>query len=211
MSWITSNSKRIWWVWLAIIAGGIVAALFIWPSGEAALGPFQPESIYHVLFNLLFVTLILERALEVVKFVWRKPRRDILEAEKAMTQQKLDNADTSLPTGVQVRRPAAQHRIRWLRDKLIKQNMAIEHYRGNTARWMILLSLTVGVLLAWVGMRTLYPLADADSSVPDGGLGMLFHGLDILITAAVISGGSDGIHHTIKRLSKHLPTRIGSR
>ena len=177
-----------------------------WP----AFGLVKPETIYQLLISLLYVSMILERALELFIAICRKRGGDELEGKKAGTEQQLDDAKTVLATSDQAARRAARRAIRELGPKLIEQNLAIQCYRGKTARWALLVGMTVGVLLAWlVGIRAMYPLADA-GSVPDG-VGGLFHGLDILITGAVIGAGSEGIHPMINSLSKHLPMRLGKR
>ena len=100
-------------------------------------------------------------------------------------------------TGGWAAQAAAQRKVRELGPRLVRDDKEIVRYKGVTARSALLGSMTVGVLLAGLlGLRILYPLLDA-YSVPDGRLGVLFNGLDIVITAAVIGGGPQGIHPII--------------
>ena len=187
--------KYIWWMWLGVLVVVVAVAVFILsPPDGAPFGLYKPESIYPLLLHLLFLSMILERALEVLIVLWRKRRREDFEAKLAETQQKFDNAKTFLATNDQGARRAARVTMMELGPKLVEQNKAIERYKGGTARRTFLVSIPIGMLLAGLlGMRVLNPLVDA-FSVHDDVVGRLFHGLDIFITGLVIGGGSEGIH-----------------
>ncbi|MEM9510007.1 MAG: hypothetical protein AAGA16_20370, partial [Cyanobacteria bacterium P01_E01_bin.35] len=64
--------------------------------------------------------------------------------------------------------------------------------KSNNKRIATITSLIIGVAISFAGVRFLEPFFEINSL--EGYQVQLFHALDILLTAGLLSGGSDGIH-----------------
>ena len=68
----------------------------------------------------------------------------------------------------------------------------LEKYRSNTKKIVSIISLLIGFCVATAGVRVLQPFVDSIDL--DKMQINFFHALDIILTASLISGGSEGIN-----------------
>jgi len=70
----------------------------------------------------------------------------------------------------------------------------------NISLWS---ALFLGVFVSAVGVRTLGMLV-AENAVPAGMQTSLFNSVDILLTGALLAGGSDGIHKIMQVYTNYM-------
>lgn len=153
---------------------------------------FQSESgdkALDVLGRLVLIALFVERGIEVFVELWRgaiknkkKHNINFLEKEK------------SLIKGNVKEEKALQNKVRELSEDL-------HFYQAITIRISLWTSFLFGLMVSVSGVRALNPLL---SSPTENTQGMLFQGVDILLTAALISGSSEGIHNIMTVLKRFM-------
>jgi hypothetical protein len=188
MAIITLDRARTQTNWLFPAALVVAAALAAWQaSGFSALAfkAFNAGEIVGNLTALFLISVFLERALEVFLTSWRDAGRRTLEHEIAHTQAAAEAA------------PSADAE-RALRDA----RHALDLYKAQTARASFVCGLVAGVVIALAGARALSPLLVAP---PTGSEQLLVVTIvDVVITAGLIGGGSDGIHKLVSVITDYL-------
>lgn len=136
---------------------------------------------------LAFISLVIERGLEVFSNTVSGPQKLLLKEQmKHLTQ----NADLSNPDSLQ---------------KLEKVKSALNRHKVSTQRTTQLVAFTVGIVLGLSGIRVLEPLFSLESlhAMP-WFQQSLFRIMDITLTGLALAGGSDGIHFISKRIGSHI-------
>lgn len=152
----------------------VLAAAWWWQPGVTAAGLSTQALLAH-LGILLLTALFVERASEVVLTSWRAEQSDRLALMLAVAEREHGDVSTQ-GTGT---------RVTELRYQLLA-------YKARTRLLAMRLGLCLGLLAALAGVRALAPLVDMTALLPlQRGF---FHGLDIALTAALVAGGSDGVH-----------------
>ena len=82
-----------------------------------------------------------------------------------------------------------------------------ETYKTQTQRIAFVASVTAGLIVALAGIRAISPLVDVD--LVFRGVGneiplILFHGVDVLLTAGLLGGGASGIHKVLSVFGDQL-------
>jgi hypothetical protein len=175
---------------VGVLGAAIVAsALLIHSRAVPPAMPFATfnvQVVLNVLGGLFVVALMMERAVEVIISVLRDADAQVLTSAVAATTAALADAKLEVP--------ASATKIEALTMLLSAQKKSIDDYRIDTRETTYCISFTLGVALALVGVRGLVGLL-APGTGPVSGW---FKLVDILITGAVIAGGSDGIHKMVK-------------
>ena len=131
---------------------------------------------YSTLFvNLFFITIIVERFIEVFNSIWRRKGR--LEHTRAV-----ENAQND-------------------REKVDAQR-ALDAYRARTQTLAMYSGFAIGIIVGIAGVRILKLLFDTTSLTGDQET--LFHAMDILLTAGLVAGGSKGINAVTSLFGKYL-------
>jgi hypothetical protein len=139
---------------------------------------------------LFVIAIFLERAQEVFVSTWRafdrRPYEKALEAAKANQADARDEKS---------QKDAA--------DAVERAEEKLAGFKENTKRRMFLFGLGAGLTISLVGVRVLRPLTDVtgSSSVLQE---RLFDSVDIMLTGAMIGGGSDGIHKLMSVITDYL-------
>ncbi|MEH2376269.1 hypothetical protein [Nostoc sp.] len=197
-----------------------------WLSSKPfVLKPFGVNDIIQVLTLLLFISLLLERSLEVFITTWRGPfieQLDIsIQQEKALisdqiklmeTQNKQfasleSNQVSGLPAeGMSLEQQIIQNFTQNQQDslKIFKpQTDNINYkerqrtaYKSDTRTIALWTSLLFGLLISAIGIRSIEPLVVIDLDNPIQVV--IFRCLDAFLTGGLIAGGSEGIHKLIK-------------
>ncbi len=189
MAIITFDRTRTQTNWLfpaALVAASAVAAWQASAFTGLAFKPFKAEEIVGNLTALFLISLFLERALEVFLTSWRDAGRRKLEHEIAHAV-----ADAKAAPAAE-----AERRVRQARHEL-------HLYKAQTARASFMCGLVAGAVIALAGARALSPLLVA---LPPAGSPqlLLVTIVDVVITAGLIGGGSDGIHKLVSVITDYL-------
>jgi len=145
------------------------------PSQELHLGP--------LLCSLMLIALLLERALEVFLTNLRAPTSETLQEEVRAMRNVLRY------TKLKVERTE-------LEEALKAKEAKLAGHKRDTRRYALHVGLGIGLLISIAGVRTLESIlviAPAAGGATWAQAGMM-RALDILLTGALIAGGSDGIH-----------------
>lgn len=152
----------------------VLAAAWWWQPSVVAVGMAAPALLAH-LGILLLTALFVERASEVVLTSWRAEQSDRLALMLAMAERDAGDANSH---------GSAEYRVE-LRYQLLA-------YKARTRLLAMRLGLCLGLLAALAGVRALAPISDIQALLPIQR--WFFHSLDIALTAALVAGGSDGLH-----------------
>ncbi|MGB9457104.1 MAG: hypothetical protein WCB12_13740 [Bryobacteraceae bacterium] len=142
-----------------------------------------------LLAPLAFAAAVIERAVEILVSPWRDAEASTLE--NAMAAIKARPAD-----------PAANAQNA---AELKAASNALDEYRGNTQRYAFAVSLTLSVLVSIAGVRALGPFVDAnklkDPVFTHGAQYLFFLCVDVVLSAALLAGGADGIHSVVNAVT----------
>jgi hypothetical protein len=160
-----------------------LVALFWLRSTSLAFAPFGPTDVVKLLTPVILTAAFVERAVEVVISPWRDP-----EANKRLATLAAAKAtSTADPAG-------AAQRL----QNVTTAATELSSYRGQTERYAFVISFTISLVASLAGIRALSPFLKSDALT---GLGAqqhaLFMGFDVLLTAALLAGGADGLHSVV--------------
>jgi hypothetical protein len=135
-----------------------------------------------LLGTLLFISLLLERFLDVFLTTWRAPKSErrslrIVELKEEIAQSRKDGKP-----------------VEALTTELHKEEKDILSFKAHTRTVALWLSFTVGILLSCAGVRTISVLLGGEAIASAQFQHKMFTVLDIILTGGLIAGGSDGIH-----------------
>ncbi|WDD32585.1 hypothetical protein PQG02_28700 [Nostoc sp. UHCC 0926] len=211
---------------LLIIISFLVVTLSTWLSSKPfVLKPFGFNDIIQLLTLQLFISLLLERSLEVFITTWRGPfveQLDIsIQQEKALMSEKIrlmevqqkqfpsleSNQVSGLPPeGMSLEQQIIQNFTQNQQDSLKIFQPQIDDlnekerqrtaYKSDTRIIALWTSLLFGLLMSAIGIRSIEPLVVIDLDNPIQVV--IFRCLDALLTGGLIAGGSEGIHKLIK-------------
>jgi hypothetical protein len=162
----------------------VAAALLVYgtttPFDALSFQPSGGDNALAVLGRLVLIALFVERAMEVLVELWRGAEKNRKKHEVDRIQKALGDASID-----------SQGRNK-LEVDLDMASEDLSDWRAVTTRIALWSGFLFGVLISIAGVRAMQALF---SAAPEGSTQlMLFQGLDILLTAALISGGSEGIH-----------------
>ena len=188
---------RRWWLTMTVIA--VAVMVFAVASGWKAT-MLQEGFVWNRAMDLVgvlfFVTLLQERALEVLISTVRGTKsraRELviakLEADIANYQEERDGQD----------------KLRQWTENLHDEKVRRDEYRSGTIILAFSASMALGILISAVGIRVLAQMFQVIqvSAAQQG----WFTFTDVLITGALIAGGSEGIHKITTVLSNFLESQ----
>jgi hypothetical protein len=174
---------------LIIIVLHLLAVLsIIFYPRHLPLWEFEPKDVVMLLLGLFVVALFIERAVEVIMLVTRDKKEKQLEAQA----KALDLQEKEKPKGRPKKETAPK-------ITSVQASFALKEWKGNTKTIALYLTFTIGIILGVAGFRSLQPLVDMSvfkylSTVQR----TLFVVVDIVITGALLGGGSKGIHEMVE-------------
>lgn len=131
---------------------------------------------YSTLFvNLFFITVIVERFIEVFNSIWRREGRLVLAR------------------AVEIAAPGPE------KNEAQKE---LDAYRARTQTLAMYTGYALGIIIGLAGVRILTIMFVSSSLT--GAQEILFHAMDILLTAGLIGGGSKGINAVTDVFGKYL-------
>jgi hypothetical protein len=135
---------------------------------------------------LLLTAGFIERAVEIVISPWR---------DAGAT--KLGNVVDTLKAQV----PAVDATM------IAKADAQFQEYRGETQQYAFAASLSFSLAAAYVGVRALWPFVDHQTFEKLGSHQQwLFLVVDLVLSAALLAGGADGIHSVINSFTTFFDT-----
>ncbi len=179
-----------WLFPVALVA--LSAAAAAWQASNftgLAFKPFKADEIVGNLTALFLISVFLERALEVFVSCWRDADRRKLEHEIAHAVCDAKAAD-----------PQA---VAECERQVLQKRHELHIFKDKTGRASFICGLVAGAVIALAGARALGPLL---SSLPTTGSpqALVVTIVDVVITAGLIGGGSDGIHKLVSVITDYL-------
>lgn len=179
---------------IAVVIVILYAWLAKWPGFPMSIDIGQ---VMNKLAPLILAAAFIERAVEVIISPWRDTEATILE-------NRLNYLKAQTPPD-----PA----------KIAAADAAFQEYTGQTKQYASGVGLTLGVLAAYVGVRAFWPFVDlaalktaVDLAAQKAGSGIgphqvsMFNVVDVVISAALLAGGADGIHQVVNSFTTFFNT-----
>ena len=146
------------------------------------------KQVIDLLTNLGVLSLVLERALELYASIWFRKERIPLDEIKSKADSKVD---------IEKKKTAAPETAKDAKidDALEEQKTAgtnLSAYKQKTMTYTLRVSFIAGIIISIAGFRVLDSIFVSDNIT---GLQMyIYNYVDILLTAGILAGGSNGIH-----------------
>ncbi|UCH63559.1 MAG: hypothetical protein JSU77_03695 [Fidelibacterota bacterium] len=176
-------------LWVLIV---FVLTFSFWLTPDwLKLGDFQLTKIAQLIASLLFISLILERALEVFMTAWRRPEAALKDLEIQRLQEKISKLEKHEGDSPPDKVEELKNTITRLES--IKQERT--RYRSDTQRLALWISVILGFLISAVGIQGLHQIIDPEAleKLPKT-QAEVFQLVDVFLTGGIIAGGSEGIH-----------------
>lgn len=167
------------------------------PMDPLAFQPTIVKVVLQQLTILLLMALFLERVLEVYKLSYLSPEKDRLAAWVKQCQLMLESLSGTEDSD----------RIQTAQQALFNAENSLQGYKSAMRRNLLQTAVAFGLLIGLVGVRSLesaFYIPTPESTL-DFFRCYLFRLLDLILTAGLIAGGSEGIHGIIKQVSGLLP------
>ncbi|MBX2864213.1 MAG: hypothetical protein KTR27_11715 [Leptolyngbyaceae cyanobacterium MAG.088] len=191
--------KFIRYVFYTVLGCGLVYVLI--PMDLPELRSTIVQIVLQQLTVLIIVALFLERALEVYKLWYFSPEKERLavEVEREQVELELLVAD--------VENSSSEEAIGAVQLRLFNAEESLRVYKNHTRQALLRAAIVFGFLIGLVGVRSLENAFDfpAVETAVEGFRFYLFRMLDLILTAGLIAGGSEGIHGVVKKLSGFFP------
>ncbi len=174
---------------LVVLGGVLVAVLRQLPLTFRDNGISQ---VTQLLLSLILVSLFLERTIEVFITIWRGPQARQLEANVRAHQVRMAALSKS-------NEPDREISMAQTSQALDAANQAAVQHKSATRGWALWAGMGLGMAISLAGVRTLSSLVTPDSyallSVQQKNF---FDLVDVVITAGLIAGGSNGLHSILQ-------------
>ena len=139
-----------------------------------------------LLTYLAVVSLVIERAVEVIMVAWRGPKKKILENAVLATTNKKEPVENEVNAAYQAKAT----------------------YSAETRSLSLITALGLGILVSAIGVRVLEPLVDPVGLKAMGSFQKsIFVATDAFVTGALLGGGADGIHNILDTFLKYVNKR----
>ena len=175
-----------------IVAGvAVVALIAIALNGQCPVPvlfkPVTEQAFLGTMSWLFIVALFVERAVEVIISVVRDSGASPLESQVDAAQGKMDEQNRVTPGAVAYQ------------TDLHRSQAELASYRAATKEMALSVAFVLGLFVSLAGVRALSAIV---VSVPANN--WLFPTADVLLTGAIIAGGSDGVHQMVNVVTNFL-------
>ena len=215
-----SSLKKLWPVYISLLIVVICVVLFAKMARWSGLKlNLDPKNVVGLLGPISLAAAFIERAVEVVISPWRDLEADRLThtVDKANKRAAALTALTSTAANTvataAIADPALQPAARTAAAAAAIESAqaandatadastaaaAITDYRGQTKQYAYALSLLLGILVAYSGVRGLENLCLPNAlSAVTGGQKLMFEVVDVILSGAVMAGGANAIHSIV--------------
>ena len=171
------------------------------PMDPLPLRPSVVQNVLQQLTILIVVALFLERALEVYKLSYFSLEKERLAAD-------VDTCQTALQSLIaETEGLLNSDGVQATRLRLLNAEDRLRVYVNGMRQSLLLAAIVFGLLIGLVGVRSLEGAFDFPPPISTVEIFRfyLFRVLDVILTAGLIAGGSEGIHTIIKKLSNFFP------
>jgi hypothetical protein len=173
------------------------------------------------LLGFLLISLFIERAVEVYTIIWRRPKQlklasDLRHTKKAKSDaiHALERSGTASSAGQNNKALAAQTAAINIADaQIVSLIDTLGSYKSETSKQATTATIFLGLVIAICGIQVLSVFLEnsalvlCENSTTTGCIPSfqytLFMGVDIVVTAAVLGGGADGIHKIISLFTSY--------
>ncbi len=157
------------------IAGGFVATS-VYTQGLIKFWPFSASEFVQRMTALVLISAFIERALEVFVTAWRGPDVAIRDHQIKVLRKEVEE-----------RKDVKEDLAKLLEEK--------ERYKSRMQRIAFAGSVALGLIISAVGVRALGLFVDPTAfSALSKTQRASFNMVDVLLTGAVLGGGSDALH-----------------
>ena len=163
---------------LTVVVAFSCMALALWMR-PMNFREFPMEALLALFTKLVAIALFIERTVEVLLAPWRGLGSHRMSARVKQAKAKLDNGETASA----VEMSSAENELR--------------EYKGETKQMAFLLALALGMAISAVGLRGLEFFVDPNSLHLPSQQMVVFRGLDVLVTGALLAGKADGLHKMV--------------
>ena len=188
--------KRLTGIALFLVVVALLLAVVMAPDYIQLL-EIDANTALKIVGSLFLVTAFVERAVQVILGIWVEPGK--VELKSRIKAAKVKQAIGADGTG-----QAAQDEI--------TSTEALSKYRGATGRLAFTIALLMGIVVSWIGVRSLRTLIDPTSfdEVESDFQRHAFTVVDVLVTGALIAGGSNGMHELMQTIIEFFNSlRVG--
>jgi hypothetical protein len=179
---------------ILIILGGF--------AGFSSLNFSSVDSSYllTVFTKFLLISIFIERGLEFFIALWRGGHTKYLGHLVEETQRKVDKLETG-GNGM-------KSELKKDLENLRKQKRDLQQYKAETTRLALWASFLFGLLMSITGVRFLQFMVEIPEHMKSNNhiQVCLFYCVDILVTACLISGGSEGFHKIMALYNRFMDT-----
>ena len=179
---------------LAFVGGAIAiaaVAVLYFHRGETVIPfkPLSPQAFLGLIGWLLAVALFVERAVEVVVCVCRDQGADAIAIKQKQATAQALKADAAVNAAGQSAGDALRQTSAAAHKSVDDADIEMTTYTAVTKEFALKVSFCFSLLVSLAGVRALHGL------LPDNVVtGRFFSIADIVVTGALLAGGSDGIH-----------------
>ncbi|WP_204104001.1 MULTISPECIES: hypothetical protein [Spirulina sp. CCY15215] len=157
------------------------------------VGNFGPNDIFQLLTIIAFVATLQHSAVEVIMSTWRDPAQEKLKAE-------IERLDAELA----IEDETPEQRKQWMLERK-EIDIKIQEFKTVTRKLALWITLLSGVFVSVVGIRILGNLIDPSQLKEMSKYQSLgFNVMDVFLTGALISGGTEGVYQIVQVFSSFL-------
>ncbi|MBP0020814.1 MAG: hypothetical protein J7647_25060 [Cyanobacteria bacterium SBLK] len=175
-----------------ILLIGLLALTSVSPD-VIAIGNFGPNDIFQLLTVIGFVAALQHSAVEVIMSTWRDPKQDDIKAKLTLLDKDLETDDET-----------PEERVALVKKRK-EVDIELKKFKTNTRKLALWITLLSGVFVSVVGIRILGSLIDPSQLKEMSKYQALgFNIMDVFLTGALISGGTEGVYQIVQVFSSFL-------
>jgi hypothetical protein len=216
--------KKMWPVFISLFVVLVCVVLFAvmarWNGLKLNL---DPRNVAGLLGPITLAAAFIERAVEVVISPWRDREADSLvhqldKADKHLAVTTLTATTANTVAAAAIADPALQAAATTAAQQSSQAAttavanastaaIAMTDYRGLTKQYAYAVSLLLGILIAYSGVRGLENLCVVNAlSTVSWGQKLMFEVVDVILSGAVMAGGANGIHSIVNLVTSFADT-----
>lgn len=196
-----SKSYTAFKIVMAVLVCVVVILAIIFYPRTIPFWEFNVGDVVMLLLSLFVVALFIERAVEVIMIVWR-------DSGEKECQRKVDKLEKQI-------KAKSESNVENLAEDKEEAERDLKHYKAVTKTLALTLVFVIGIVISALGIRALQPLVDMTVFKDLTAMQKtLFAAVDIIITGALLGGGSKGIHeiveaflNTVERYRKFIKSK----